>query len=282
VPLPILDITTHSWYREVQNVLSRMQSLDQAGITLGYSCTGDYSFPLINLSPSAGDGLQGLLTGRDLLVYHILARLTCDVRTRIVLDEPPVIRRSPERRPRPIVIPDSQDDTQDTGNGDDEEETQDAADLPRPDLPERVWWLNQSPWTPSGLWREMLLSVGPGRGMKGLEGRPCVAVIVATLASRANKRHATSPTSTTAMATATARAISPPPKRRRLLEDDSQMSLPSSSQPPGSQRRSLGPGDDGYIDLVDGLDLFRQPRICPGCHGCSQCTSSSLCSTQDS
>lgn len=268
-----------------------MRSLDQAEMTLGYSCTGDYSLPLINLSPSAGDGLQGLLTGGDLLVYHILARLTRDVRTRIVLDEPPVIQfpleRAPVVRPRPIVIPDSQDDTQETGNGDDEvEETQDATDLPRPDLPQSIWWLNDGPWSPSGSWREMLLYVGPGRGRKGLEGRPCRTVIVATLAPRGEKRRATPvlatpTTATTAAATATTREISPPPQRRRLRKDDSQTSLPSSSQALESQGRSLGPEDDGYINLVSDMERFKQPRICPGCHGCSQCTSSSQCSTQD-
>src|SRR3569833_2704838 len=83
---------------------------------------------------------------------------------------------------------------------------------------------------------------------------------------------ASPPTSTTA----TARALSPPLKRRRLLEDDSQKSLPSSSQPPGSQGRSLGPADDGCIDLLDGLGLFSQPRKCPGCHCCRSCSQLSL------
>ena len=44
---------------------------------------------LNHLSSSAGQGLQGFLTGGDLLVYHIFARLARDVRTRIVLDEGP-------------------------------------------------------------------------------------------------------------------------------------------------------------------------------------------------
>lgn len=81
VPLPILDVTTHSLYRKVKNALSSMQSLDKAGITIGYSCTGDYSFPLINSSTLAGDGLQGFLTGSDLLVYPILGHLTLELRT---------------------------------------------------------------------------------------------------------------------------------------------------------------------------------------------------------
>ncbi|KAK3304967.1 uncharacterized protein B0T15DRAFT_380306, partial [Chaetomium strumarium] len=78
VPLPILDVTTHSWYRTVERAVERalveMRSVGEGGITLGYSCTGRYSFPLISMSSLAGEGLQGFLTGGDLLVYHILAR----------------------------------------------------------------------------------------------------------------------------------------------------------------------------------------------------------------
>jgi len=86
------------------------------------------------------------------------------------------------------------------------------------------------------------------------------------------------------MVIAMSRAISLPLKRRQLLEDDSQKSLPSSSQPPGSQKRSLDPGDNGYIDLdlIDSLNLFKQPRIYPGYHSYSQYTSSSPRSTQNS
>ncbi len=208
------------------------------------------------MSSSAGQGLQGFLTGVDLLVYHIFAQLARDVRTRIVLDEPTAIRLSPERasvvRPRPAVIPDSQDDSQDADNGGDEQETQDAADFlpplppPPPDLPKSIWWLNHSPWSPSGLWREMLLSVGPGWGRKGLEGRRCTTVIVATLAPQPKERDLATPTTATT-ATATARANSPPQKRKQPLDDDSQR----------SQGEPLAPGDDGYVDLVSGLGLFK-------------------------
>jgi len=262
VPLPILDVTTHSWYRRVGKAVERalpmMRSASEGAITLGYSGTGNYSFPLINLSSSTG--LQGFLTGADLLVYHIFTRLAYDVRTRIVLDEPTAIRLSPERSPvvrsRQTAIPDPQDDSQDTNNGDDEQETQDATEFSLPpltDLAKSVWWLNHCPWLPSGWWREMLLSVGPGRGRKGLENRSCMTVIIATLSPRPKEGDPATPTTATT-ATATARANSPAQKRKRPLEDDSQRSPVSLSRPPESQGFSLDSEDDGYVDLVSGLD----------------------------
>ncbi|KAJ3488489.1 hypothetical protein NLG97_g6193 [Lecanicillium saksenae] len=266
VPLPILDVTTHLWYRIVESAvemsLPKRRSIGEGGITLGYSCTGEYSFPLIKLSPSAGEGLQGFLTGGNLLVYHIFARLARDVRTRIILDEPIAIQPFHEYaqlvRCRPIVIPDSQGESQDIDISDDEQETRDAADpLPPPDLPENICWLNYSPWSPSGSWREMLLSVGPGRGRKGLEGRPCRTVVVATLTPGQKERELATP--------ATAAATSQSQKRKRLLGDDS---------PRSQEEFTLRPGDEGYVDLTGVLDEFTQPRTCPGCHGCSQCTNS--------
>ncbi|KAJ3498157.1 hypothetical protein NLG97_g1347 [Lecanicillium saksenae] len=253
VALPILDVTTHAWYRTVETAVERalpkMRSIGGGGITLGYSCTGKYSFPLINFLPSAGDGLQGFLTGGDLLVYHIFARLARDVHTRIILNEPTAIQPSVE-----CAQP-----------ADDEQETRDAADSPAPpDLLQSVCWLNYSPWSPSGSWREMLLSGGPGRGREGLEGRPCMTVIVSTLtAGRKEPDLATPPTSA---------ATSYSQKRKRLLEDDRQRSLESSfpgPSPSGSQGGfTLHPGDQGYVDLTGVLDSSMQPRTCSGCHGC--------------
>ncbi|KAJ4146823.1 hypothetical protein LMH87_001382 [Akanthomyces muscarius] len=277
VPLPILDVTIHSWYRIVASAvemsLPKMRSIGGGGITLGYSCTGEYSFPLIKISPSAGEGLQGFLTGGDLLVYHILARLARDVRTRIILDEPGTIQPFAEYaqsvRCPPIVIPDSQGESQDIDISDDERETRDAADNPPspPDLPGSICWLNYSPWSPTGSWREMLLSVGPGRGKKGLEGRPCRTVIVATLTPGHKERDFATP--------AAAGAASQSQKRKRLLEDDS---------PRSQEEFTLRPGDEGYVDLTCAQDSSNQPRTCPGCHGCSQCTddSPSQCSIASS
>ncbi len=154
VLLSILDVMTHLWYRTVgravERALPKMRSIGEGGITLGYSCTDEYSFPLINLSSSAGQSLQGFLTDGDLLVYHIVARLARDVRTRIILDEPiAAIRLSPEyiqtAHSRPTVIPDSQGDSQNLDHNDDEQKPKDAADLPSsppplplPDLPKSV------------------------------------------------------------------------------------------------------------------------------------------------
>lgn len=226
--------------------LPKMQSIDEGQITLGYSCTGEYSFPLIKLSPSASTSLQGFLTGGDLLVYHILARLTRDVRTRIILDEPTVIQPFVEyAQPvhcRPIVVPDSQGDSQDIDISNDEQRTWDAVNPPPPrlDLPESICWLNYSPWSPSGSWHEMLLSVGPGWGKKGLEGRPFKTVIVATLTPGHKER-----------------------KRKRLLKDDSA----------GSQEAvPLRPGDEEYVDLTRIPDFPIKPKICACYHGYSQYT----------
>jgi hypothetical protein len=204
------------------------------------------------------------------------------VHTRIILDEPTAIQPSLEcAQPAccwPIVIPDSQGESQDIETSDDEQEARDTADSPAPpDLPESVCWLNYSPWSPSGSWREMLLSVGPGQGRKGLEGRPCMTVIVATLTpGRKEPDPATPPT---------AAATSYSQKRKRLLEDDRQRSLESSFpglSPSGSQGGfTLHPGDEGYVDLTGVLDSSMQPRKCSGCHGSSQCTNNrpSQCST---
>ncbi|KAI1317213.1 hypothetical protein F5Y16DRAFT_406697 [Xylariaceae sp. FL0255] len=180
---------------------------DEGEITVGYSCAGDYSFPLIEMSPSAGEGLQGFLTGTDLLVYHIFVRLACNVRTRIV-------------------------PYQDKEYADNEEKTQDAADsrpspLPTPDLPKKIWWLNHSPDSYRGLWRNMLLSVKRDSGREGLEGRPCATVIIATLAPRRRQRDAehvpVTPIPAALVpagppATRTAGATLPPRKRKRYPE----------------------------------------------------------------
>ncbi|KAJ6784302.1 hypothetical protein PWT90_04251 [Aphanocladium album] len=108
-----------------------MRNIGEGGITLGYSCTGDYSFPLIKRSPSAGEGPQGFLTGGNLLVYHIFAWLTRDVRTRIILDEPtaiqPFVEYAQPVRCRPFVIPDFQGESQDIEISDDEQRMWDAA-----------------------------------------------------------------------------------------------------------------------------------------------------------
>lgn len=263
MPLPILDVTTHAWYRIVESAvemsLPKTRGICEGGITLGYSCTGEYSFPLIKFSPSAGEGLQGFLTGGDLLVYHIFARLARDVRTCTILDEPTVIQPFVEYaepvRCRPIVIPDSQGEYQEIDISDDEQRTRDAANPPPPppDLPESICWLNYSPWSPSGSWREMLLSMGPGRGRKGLEGRPCRTVIVATLTPGQKERDLATP--------ATATATGQSQRRKRPLEDS----------PRSQEEFILRSGDEGYVDLTCGLDSLLQPRTCAGCHGCSQC-----------
>ncbi|KAJ3479085.1 hypothetical protein NLG97_g8410 [Lecanicillium saksenae] len=115
----------------VEMSLPKMRSIGEGGITLGYSCTGEYSFPLIKFSSSAGETLQGFLTGGDLLIYHIFTRLAANVRTRIILDEPTAIQPFTEYtqsvRCRPIVIRDSQSESQDIDTSDDEQETRDAA-----------------------------------------------------------------------------------------------------------------------------------------------------------
>jgi hypothetical protein len=89
-----------------------------------------------------------------------------------------------------------------------------------------------------------------------------MTVIVATLAPRPKERGPATPT-TAATATARARANSPPRKRKRPLEDDSQRSPASISQPLGTQGESLALEDDGYVDLVSGLDLFQTTRNMP-------------------
>ena len=99
----------------------------------------------------------------------------------------------------------------------------------------------------------MLLSVGPGRGRKGLENRPCMTVIIATLSPRPKEGDPATPTTATTT-TATARANSLTQKRKRPLEDDSQRSPVSLSRPPETQGFSLDLEDDGYVDLVSGLD----------------------------
>ncbi|OAL21280.1 hypothetical protein AYO20_11398 [Fonsecaea nubica] len=101
MPLPILDITTQSWYGALENPFPKAQSEIEMDLPL---------------SPSAGEGLHGFHTGNDMLAYHMLARLARNVRTRIGPYEE---------------------------YANDEEETQDAADLgppplPAPDRPEKV------------------------------------------------------------------------------------------------------------------------------------------------
>lgn len=253
--LPILDVTPHPWYRALEAAVSKTEPTEE--LTLGFTCTGTHSYPIIRRSPSASDSLRHVLMGADLLVYHILTRLTGSACTHVVL-APGLPRNSTRVRPR-IVIPDSE------GEEDDEidDDVQDAnelipagltlASIPEvaaPDaLGDDVRWLNHSPWMPEAgpSWQRAMVEVEPGEeeGVGGVEVYLGLTVIVATLAPREEEHHP---------------AVTAEEKRKR---------------PPDDSCKSLAAGDEGYVDLND----FKRARHDGDYSQCttrsSQCTTSS-------
>ena len=96
----------------------------------------------------------------------------------------------------------------------------------------------------------MLLFVGPGRGRKSLEGRPCMAVMSYSRRwlPQPKERNLAAP-ATAPTATARVNSLAQTRKRPGII-------IPSSGEP-GIILSSEG---DGYVDLVSGLYLFKKPE----------------------